>query len=112
MENVVKLKSLELGDLAQTYPLFANIKNNIDSLVDKLGNFSTAEEGARNMAHELVTSKLKRKPGNKGFLASLKESGDVRFFAVDLEKLKTNDDFLSNFKSAQSSLALNFDKLF
>ncbi len=112
MENVVKLKSLELGDLAQTYPLFATIKNNIDSLVDKLGSFSTAEEGARNMAHELVTSKLKRKPGNKGFLASLKESGDVRFFAVDLEKLKTNDDFLSNFKSAQSSLALNFDKLF
>lgn len=112
MENVVKLKSLELGDLAQTYPLFANIKNNIDSLVDKLGNFSTAEEGARNMAHKLVTSKLKRKPGQNGFLASLKESGDIRFFAVDLEKLKTNNDFLSNFKSAQSSLALNFDKLF
>ena len=112
MENVVKLKNLELGDLAKTYPLFATIKNNIDSLVDKLGSFSTAEEGARNMAHELVTSKLKRKPGNKGFLASLKESGDIRFFAVDLEKLKTNNDFLSNFKSSQSSLALNFDKLF
>jgi len=112
MENVVKLKSLELGDLAKTYPLFATIKNNIDSLVDKLGSFSTAEEGARNMAHQLVSSKLSRKPRDKGFLASLKESGDVRFFAVDLEKLKTNDDFLNNFKSAQSSLALNFDKLF
>ena len=112
MENVVKLKNLELGDLAKTYPLFATIKNNIDSLVNTLGSFSTAEEGARNMAHELVTSKLKRKPGTGGFLASLKESGDVRFFAVDLEKLKTDDNFLSNFKSAQSSLALNFDKLF
>tara|TARA_B100000900_G_C20517536_1_gene690739 strand:- start:271 stop:1254 length:984 start_codon:yes stop_codon:yes gene_type:complete len=112
MENVVKLKNLELGDLAKTYPLFATIKNNIDSLVDKLGNFSTAEEGARNMAHELVTAKLKRKPGTGGFLASLKEDGDVRFFAVDLEKLKTDDNFLSNFKSAQSALALNFDKLF
>ena len=112
MENVVKLKNLELGDLAQTYPLFATIKNNIDSLVDKLGSFSTAEEGARNMAHELVSSKLSRKPGDKGFLASLKESGDVRFFAIDLEKLKTNDNFLNNFQSKQSSLGLNFDKLF
>ena len=112
MENVIKLKKLELGDLAQSYPLFATIKNNIDSLVDKLGNFSTAEEGARNMAHELVTAKLKRKPGTGGFLASLKESGDVRFFAIDLEKLKTSDDFLSNFQSKQSSLGLNFDKLF
>jgi hypothetical protein len=112
MENVVKLKNLELGDLAQSYPLFATIKNNIDSLVDKLGSFSTAEEGARNMAHELVSSKLSRKPGDKGFLASLKEDGDVRFFAIDLEKLKTNDDFLNNFQSKQSSLGLNFDKLF
>tara|TARA_R110002020_G_scaffold73487_2_gene188347 strand:- start:257 stop:1240 length:984 start_codon:yes stop_codon:yes gene_type:complete len=112
MEDVLKLKSLELGDLAKTYPLFATIKNNIDSLVNELGDFNTAEEGARNMAHQLVQSKLFRKPGTGGFLASLKESGDVRFFAIDLEKLKTNDDFLNNFQSKQSSLGLNFDKLF
>jgi hypothetical protein len=112
MEDVLKLKNLELGDLAQTYPLFATIKNNIDSLVNELGDFSTAEEGARNMAHKLVQSKLFRKPGTGGFLASLKENGDVRFFAIDLEKLKTNDDFLNNFQSKQSSLGLNFDKLF
>lgn len=112
MEDVLKLKNLELGDLAQTYPLFATIKNNIDSLVNELGDFNTAEEGARNMAHQLVQSKLFRKPGTGGFLASLKEDGDVRFFAIDLEKLKTNDDFLSNFQSKQSSLGLNFDKLF
>tara|TARA_R100000734_G_C3296061_1_gene87223 strand:+ start:40 stop:1023 length:984 start_codon:yes stop_codon:yes gene_type:complete len=112
MEDVLKLKNLELGDLAQTYPLFATIKNNIDSLVSELGDFSTAEEGARNMAHKLVQSKLFRKPGTGGFLASLKEDGDVRFFAIDLEKLKASDDFLSNFQSKQSSLGLNFDKLF
>ena len=64
------------------------------------------------MAHQLVTTKLERKPGTGGYLASLKESGDIRFFAIDLEKLKTNDDFLSNFQSKQSSLGLNFDQLF
>ena len=112
MENVIKLKNTDLGDLAATYPLFATIKNNIDSLVGSLGDFTTAEEGAINMAHQLVSSKLERKPGPGGFLASLKESGDVRFFAIDLEKLKANDEFLSNFKSSQSALGLNFDKLF
>jgi hypothetical protein len=112
MENVVKLKNTDLGDLASTYPLFANIKNNIDELVKTLGDFSTPEEGASNMAHKLVSAKIERKPGTGGYLASLKESGDVKFFYVDLDKLKTNDDFLSNFQTKQSSLGLNFDKLF
>tara|TARA_R100001377_G_scaffold22653_1_gene12139 strand:- start:68 stop:1075 length:1008 start_codon:yes stop_codon:yes gene_type:complete len=112
MENVIKLKNIDLGDLASSYPLFATIKNNIDSLVGSLGDFNTPEEGAANMAHQLVTTKLERKPGTGGYLASLKESGDIRFFAIDLEKLKTNDDFLSNFQSKQSSLGLNFDQLF
>ena len=112
MENVIKLKNIDLGDLALSYPLFATIKNNIDSLVKALGDFNTPEEGAANMAHQLVSSKLERKPGTGGYLASLKESGDIRFFAIDLEKLKTNEDFLSNFQSKQSSLGLNFDKLF
>jgi len=112
MENVIKLKNIDLGDLAVSYPLFATIKNNIDSLVGALGDFNTPEEGAANMAHQLVTTKLERKPGTGGYLASLKESGDIRFFAIDLEKLKTNDDFLSNFQSKQSSLGLNFDQLF
>ena len=112
MENVVKLKNTDLGDLAATYPLFGTIKKNIDSLVGSLGDFTTAEEGAINMAHQLVSSKLERKPGPGNFLASIMESGDMRFFAIDLEKLKANDEFLSNFKSAQSALGLNFDKLF
>ena len=112
MENVVKLKNTDLGDLAATYPLFGTIKKNIDSLVGSLGDFTTAEEGAINMAHQLVSSKLERKPGPGNFLASIMESGDMRFFAIDLEKLKANDEFLSNFKSSQSALGLNFDKLF
>ena len=64
------------------------------------------------MAHQLVASKLERKPGPGNFLASIMESGDMRFFAIDLEELKANDEFLSNFKSSQSALGFNFDKLF
>ena len=112
MDNVIKLKNIDLGQLASTYPLFSTIKNNIDSLVGTLGDFNTSEEGASSMAHKLVSSKLKRKPGDGNFLASVLENGDVRFFAIDLEKMKNDDDFLSNFQSRQSSLGLNFDKLF
>ena len=112
MDNVIKLKNIDLGDLALTYPLFSTIKNNIDSLVDTLGDFNTSEDGAASMSHRLVSAKLSRKPGDGKFLASVLESGDVRFFVIDLEKMKNNDDFLKNFQSRQSSLGLNFDKLF
>jgi len=112
MDNVIKLKNIDLGELSSTYPLFSTIKNNIDSLVNILGDFNTSEKGAASMSHKLVSAKLSRKPGDGKFLASVLESGDVRFFAIDLEKMKNNDDFLNNFQSRQSSLGLNFDKLF
>lgn len=112
MDNVIKLKNVDLDGLSKEYSLFSTIKKNIDFLSDKLDGFSTAEEGAINMAHKLVSAKLERKPGNGGFLASIKEDGDIRFFAIDLDKLKSNDEFLSNIQSKQSALGLNFDKLF
>ena len=112
MENVIKLQNVDLDGLSQEYPLFSTITKNVDFLNNKLGDFSTAEEGAINMAHKLVSAKLERKPGSGGYLASLKEDGDIRFFAIDLEKLKTSDEFLDNIQSKQSSLGLNFDKLF
>ncbi len=112
MENVIKLQNVDLDGLSKEYPLFSTIKKNVDFLNNKLGDFSTAEEGAISMAHKLVSAKLERKPGSGGYLASLKEDGDIRFFAIDLEKLKTSDEFLDNIQSKQSSLGLNFDKLF
>ena len=112
MDNIIKLKNIDLGELSSTYPLFATIKTNIDSLISSLGDFNTSEEGAASMSHRLVSAKLSRKPGTGGFLASVLEDGGVRFFAIDLEKMKNNDDFLNNFRSSQSSLGLNFDKLF
>jgi hypothetical protein len=112
MDNVIRLKNVDLGELALTYPLFATIKNNIDSLSSTLGDFKSSEEGAINMSHKLVNSKLGRKPGTGGFLANVKNNGDIKFFAIDMDKIKSDEDFLSNFGVTQSTMGLNFSKIF
>ena len=112
MDTVIRLKNIDLGELASTYPLFATIKNNIDSLSSTLGDFKSSEEGAINMSHKLVNSKLGRKPGTGGFLANVKNSGDIKFFAIDMDKIKSDGDFLGNFGVTQSTMGLNFSKIF
>ena len=112
LENVIKLKNIDLGSLAQTYPLFATIKQNIDLVTKSLGDFSNAEEGATNMAYKLLNAKLGRKPKDKGYLANVKPSGDIKFFYIDLEKVKSNEDILKVFGVTQSSIGMNFSKIF
>ena len=57
-------------------------------------------------------SKLGRKPGNGGYLADVLKNGNVKFYGINLDKLRTSPDLLSNFGSKQSSLYLNFNNLF
>jgi len=112
LENVIKLKNIDLSSLAQTYPLFATIKQNIDLLSKSLGDFSNSEEGAINMTYKLLNAKLGRKPRDKGYLANVKPSGDIKFFYIDLEKIKSNEDILKVFGVTQSSIGMNFSKIF
>jgi len=112
LENVIKLKNIDLSSLAQTYPLFATIKQNIDLLSKSLGDFSNSEEGAINMTYKLLNAKLGRKPRDKGYLANVKPSGDIKFFYIDLEKVKSNEDILKVFGVTQSSIGMNFSKIF
>ena len=64
------------------------------------------------MAHKMVSSKLGRKPGPGGYLANVLSNGDCKFYSIDLEKVKTSDDFLKNFGVTQSSMGMNFFKIF
>jgi hypothetical protein len=64
------------------------------------------------MALKLISSKLSRKPGNGGYLANVLKNGDIRFFAIDLGKVKDSDALLSDFNVKQSAIYVNFSKLF
>ena len=64
------------------------------------------------MTLKMLTSKLGRKPGDGGYLANVLKNGDVKFFAINLDKLKESDALLSNFAAEQSAIYVNFDKLF
>lgn len=112
-ETMIELEQkVDLESLAGKYPIFKTIKDNIDFINKELGNPDTAEEAAKAMAHKLVSSKLSRKPGNGGYLANVLKNGDVKFFAIDLDKIKDSDALLSDFNVKQSSINVNFSKLF
>ena len=112
MEQVLKMSNIDLEQLASIYPLFKTIKSNVYLVFNTLDDFNSPEEGARFMAHKMVSSKLGRKPGPGGYLANVLSNGDCKFYSIDLEKVKTSDDFLKNFGVTQSSMGMNFFKIF
>ena len=112
MQKLIDFQNIDgLDALASQYSLFASIKNNVDSITSKLGNFGDAEAGAIKMADKLVRSKLERKPGGGGYLANVKPDGGLKFFQINLEKLNSSD-LLSSFKVAQSAILVKFSNIF
>ena len=111
--QVLELEKIDdLSGLATRYPIFKTLKDNIDTLNTQLNNPDTPEIAAKAMTLKMLTSKLGRKPGDGGYLANVLKNGDVKFFAINLDKLKESDALLSNFASEQSAIYVNFDKLF
>ena len=112
MQVLIDFDSIDgLNSLAEQYPLFKSIQNNIDSVKSKLGNFDDARSGAILMADRLVRSKLERKPGNGGYLANVKPDGGLKFFQIDLDRLES-DVLLNSFKVSQSAILLKFSNIF
>ena len=111
-DNVNKFASLrDLDQLASNYSIFNNIKQNINTLVDKLGSPNTSEEAARNMATLILSSKLNRKPGNGGYLTNVSSSGTLHWWSIDIEKINNSQSLLSAFAVSQSKIKLNFAKV-
>lgn len=112
-EQIIELEKIpDLEGLAAQYSIFANIKQNIDILNQNLSNPKSALEGAQTMAYKIIESKLSRKPGNGGYLANVLKNGSIKFFKIDLEKTKSNENLLDNFAAKQSAIYLDFDKIF
>tara|TARA_Y100000592_G_scaffold46334_1_gene73486 strand:- start:818 stop:1807 length:990 start_codon:yes stop_codon:yes gene_type:complete len=111
MDQLMLMQSVDLGALAQRYDLFKTIQSNIDLVQSGLGGFSDPMDGALSMGKKMLNDKLGRKPGNGGYLASVKLSGDCKFFGIDLAKID-NEGILDNMSVTQAALNLNFDKTF
>ena len=111
--QVLELEKIDdLSGLATRYPIFKTLKDNIDTLNTQLNNPDTPETAAKAMTLKMLTSKLGRKPGNGGYLANVLKNGDIKFFAIDLDKIEGSEALLNDFAVKQSAIYVNFDKLF
>jgi len=112
-EQLIQLEKIpDLESLASQYSIFATIKQNIDTLNQSLNNPKDAKDGAQAMAYKMIESKLGRKPGNGGYLANVLKNGDIKFFKIELDKVKDNEGLLDNFAAKQSAIYLDFGKIF
>lgn len=111
--QVLELEKIDdLAGLATKYPIFKTLKDNIDTINTALENPESPDEAAIAMAYKILEAKLGRKPGNGGYLANVLKNGDVKFFSINLDKLRTSKDLLNNFSAKQSAIYLNFAKVF
>ena len=112
MEEVLKFQLVDLEQLSDVYPIFKEIKENIEFLNGRLGEYSTPEEGARAMALEFIKPKIARKPGNGGFLVNVLKSGDCRFWKIEYDKVVSNENALQHIGASQAMMKVNFEELF
>jgi len=90
-EHVIAFSDVDLEQLSDLYPVFRDIKANVDYL-DSMLSYTTAEEGALAMARKFLRDKLERKPGDGNHLVNLKKDGSINIFhvtwaSVDDEKI-------------------------
>ena len=109
-EHVIAFSDVDLDQLASLYPVFNDIKKNVDYL-DSMLEYTTAKEGALAMARKFLKDKLERKPGDGNHLVNLKKDGSMKFFHVTFAALD-NEKILDNMGSSQSAMNLNFTKTF
>lgn len=112
-EQVLDLEKIDdLDGLATKYPIFKTLKNNLNTINTALENPDDAKDAAIAMAYKMLEAKLGRKPGDGGYLANILKNGDIKFFAINLDKLRSSENLLDNFSAKQSALMLNFTKIF
>ena len=114
MEEVIKFQKIDLEQLASIpgYDIFKEIKENLDFLNERLGSYTSAEEGARAMALEFIKPKIARKPGDGGFLVNVLRTGDCRFWKIEYDKVVNNENALKHIGASQAMMKVNFEELF
>ena len=110
-ESVASFSNVDLEQLSDVYPIFKQIKDNLDFLDSKL-EFTNAKEGALAMGRKFLKDKLGRKPGDGNHLVNIKKDGSMKFFLISFDKLDSDEDILTKMGSSQSAMGLNFTKTF
>lgn len=102
----------ELRSLGESYGLIKDIYNKVDEVTTAIGikAGTTNEAAAKALLLQLVKTKLKAKPGDKGYIANVSPSGKIDYTKVDVEAIKT-DTILSNVSVNQGQLVMNMDIL-
>ena len=113
-EQAHTLSQVDLEQIADIWPIFNDIKANIDYLDSQLGGFNSAEEGAKKLVYKFIGDKLSRKPGWGGHLADMSFNGFIRFWHVDKNKFESYDDILGKATAgaSQGAMKLHFNKIF
>ena len=113
-EKVAVLKQVDLEQIANIWPIFNPIKDNIDYLDSQLGGFKDAKEGAEKMAFKFIGDKLARKPGWGGHLADMSLDGFIRFWHIDQSTFESYSDILgkATIGTSQGAMKLHFNKIF
>jgi len=113
-EQVHTLSQVDLEQIAGIWPIFKDIKSNIDYIETQLGGFQSSEEGAKKMAFKFIGDKLARKPGWGGHLADMSINGFIRFWHIDKSKFEGYDDILgkATIGASQGAMKLHFNKIF
>ena len=113
-EEVITFSNVDLEQLSDLYPIFKQFLDNINFIESALGDFNTAEEGAKLMAKKFVGDKLARKPGWGGHLADMSISGFIRFWHIDKNRFESYDDILgkATIGASQGAMKMHFNKIF
>ena len=113
-EQVHTLSQVDLEQIAGIWPIFKDIKSNIDYIETQLGGFQSSEEGAKKMAFKFIGDKLARKPGWGGHLADMSINGFIRFWHIDQGRFENYSDILgkATIGASQGAMKLHFNKIF
>jgi len=113
-EQVHTLSQVDLEQIAGIWPIFKDIKSNIDYIETQLGGFQSSEEGAKKMAFKFIGDKLARKPGWGGHLADMSINGFIRFWHIDQGRFENYNDILgkATIGASQGAMKLHFNKIF
>ena len=110
-KSVAAFSEIDLDQLSGIYPIFNQIKNNLDFLESKL-EFNNAKEGALAMGRKFLKDKLGRKPGDNNHLVNIMKNGSMKFFLIEFSVIDSDDNILEKMGSSQSAMGLNFTKTF
>ena len=108
--------SSELRELSSKYQLIKNIFDKVDELINKLNLSSdfSVDEASANMIKKIISTKIKEKPGDGGYIVNVTENGDIKYTQITQDKLAKADSktVLDNSAINQGAIIIDPEAIF